>query len=367
MQHFPANRVTTTFNAAYPIFAFSHSLKVVSAVTAAGGIGVWGATRNSPEEIRLGLKQLDDEAQGRPYGVDLVIPANMPERDNRDEIERDIPDGHKAFIAGLREKYGVPEDGLPGMRSRFVRSEQMARDQLQEVLKSEASIVALGVGSPENVVRDLKVANKTVVSLVGTPKHARRAVAAGADILVAQGYDAGAHTGEIGTFSLVPQVVAVAQGRPVIAAGGIATGSQILASFALGAEGAWVGTAWLFSEENETDPLVLKKLIEAKSDDTIRSRADSGKTLRQIKTHWTDEWESSEAPKPLKMPYQDILVGDFLGSVERNQVEPLLKSEAGQSVAFFDRTRPVESIIQDLADGCSSAWRELNTDHAVER
>jgi NAD(P)H-dependent flavin oxidoreductase YrpB (nitropropane dioxygenase family) len=220
-------------------------------------------------------------------------------------------------------------------------------------------LFAMGVGSPPEAVAEAKARGKKVISLVGAPEHAARAIAAGTDILVAQGFDAGAHTGEIGTFSLVPQIVDLAGDIPVIAAGGVATGRHIVASFALGAQAVWMGTAWLFTRENNTDPVILQKLIDAGSGDTIRSRADSGKTLRQIKTAWTEEWSAKDAPEPLQMPYQDILVGDLLGAVERNHVGPLMKSEAGQSVGYFRQQTTVADLIADLgaqATAAASSW-----------
>ncbi|MFE7420334.1 NAD(P)H-dependent flavin oxidoreductase [Rhodococcus sp. NPDC057529] len=347
------------FRAEVPIFGFAHSLEVVAAVTEAGGIGIWGATRNTPDEIAEGLAWLRDRVGDLPYGVDLVLPSGMPERDDRAELEAQIPFGHTAFVESLRVKYDVPADGLPGKRSRFVRSQHMADRQLRAVLDSQVPILAMGVGSPSAAVSDAKDHGKCVVALVGTPKHARSAVESGADILVAQGYDAGAHTGEIGTFSLAPQIIAQAGDIPVVVAGGVGCGTQLAASLALGAVGVWLGTAWLFTEEHATHPVVLDKLIRASSSDTTRLRADSGKTLRQIKTAWSDEWESSTAPDPLKMPYQDILVGDFLGAVERHEIAPLLKSEAGQSVGFFNEITTVADVMARLTQDAGDALDAL--------
>lgn len=342
-----------------PIFGFSHSLAVVAAVSNAGGIGVWGATRNTPEEIRDGLAQLEQATAGKPFGVDLVLPQGMPATDDRAVMEAAIPDEHKAFVAGLRDKYGVPDDGLPGVRSRFVRSEEMAARQFAEVMGSAVPIFAAGVGSPPDKVAEAKRHGKTVISLVGAPKHAERALAAGADILVAQGYEAGAHTGDIGTFALVPQIVRLAGEVPVVVAGGVAVGAHIAGALALGGQGVWMGTAWLFTREHDLDPVILQKLTAAGSSDTIRSRADSGKTLRQVKTAWTEEWESPTAPTPLPMPRQDILVGDFLGSVERNRVEPLMKSEAGQSVGYFDQQTDVQTVVDTLERDATESLQHL--------
>ncbi len=350
------NQLCERLRAELPIFGFTHSIDATIAISRAGGIGIWGATRSTPEEIEEGVTTMAKALGDLPYGLDLVIPPGMPERDNRDEIERAIPDEHRAFITDLRAKYQVPDDGNPGKRSRFVRSEQMAREQVDVVMDSSISVLALGIGSPEWVIGPAKERGKTLVSLVGQPKHAERALQAGAEILVAQGTDAGAHTGPIGTFSLVPQIVDVAGDVPVVAAGGVATGRHIAAALALGAVGVWIGTAWLFCQEEHTDPAILEKLIAGGSADAIISRADSGKTLRQIRTSWTDEWSAAGAPEPLKMPYQDILVGDLLGQIDRHGVKPLMHSPVGQSVAYFDS---LSTVTETMARLVSEAERAL--------
>ncbi len=333
------------FGVEYPIFGFCHSVEVTVAVCRAGGIGIFGGTRNTPEEIRAALKAIRAGVGDRPFGIDLVLPKGMPQHDNREEIEAQLPAPHRAFVEHLQQKYQVPQDGGAGMRSRFVRSEEMAARQIDVILASDVDIFAMGVGSPEEAVTRAKQAGKTIISLVGTPKHARRAIDAGADVLVAQGYDAGAHTGAIGTFSLVPQVVDIAGDVPVLAAGGVATGRHIAAALAMGAAGVWTGTAWLFTSENHTDPVIMQKLIAAGPEDTVISRADSGKTLRQIRTAWSEEWAAPSAPVPLKMPYQDILIGDLLGAVERHQVVPLMHSPAGQGVAYFNEQTTVADVM----------------------
>ena len=343
------------FGVDVPIFGFTHSRDAVAAVCRSGGIGIWGATRNTPEEIEEGLADIAERVDGRPFGIDLVLPQGMPARNNREEIEAMLPDGHRAFVDHLYEKYDVPRDGQAGGRSRFVRSEEVARRQVNVVLDSDADIFAMGVGSPPEFIREAKARNKTLVSLVGQPRHAERAIEAGADLLVAQGYDAGAHTGAIGTFSLVPQIVAMAGDIPVIAAGGVATGQHIAASLALGATGVWIGTAWLLTNEADTDEAAKQQLLAARSADTVITRSDSGKTLRVVRSAWTDEWEAEDAPTPLKMPLQDILIGDLLGAVPRHQVDDLVHHPAGQGIGWFNEVRPVADVMAKLVADASDA------------
>lgn len=339
-------RICDELGIEHPIFAFSHSVDVVVAVCLAGGLGVYAGTRDFPEEIKAALETIRARIGGRPFGVDLVLPKGMPERNNREEIEAALPAGHRAFVDHLIDKYNVPRDNLAGARSRFVRSEEMAARQVQVVLASDVDIFAMGIGSPPEFIAAAKDAGKKVLALVGSPKHARRALDLGADILVAQGHDSGAHTGPIGTFSLVPQVTAMAGEVPVLAAGGVATGGHIVAAMALGAVGVWVGTAWLVTKEAHTAAKLMPKLLAAGSEDTVITRAKSGKTNRQLRTAYTDEWEAPDAPAPLKMPYQDILVGDLLGAIDRHEVEPLMGSGLGQGIAWFKEETTVAAVME---------------------
>lgn len=344
----------------HPIFAFSHSVDVVVEVCLAGGVGVLGATRMFPEEIAVNLAEIRRRVGSRPFGVDLVLPQGMPQRNNREDIEAQLPEAHRAFVDHLYEKYNVPRDGQSGPRSRFVRSDEMASRQADVVLASDVDIFAMGIGSPPEFIAAAKAAGKRVLALVGSPKHARRALAQGADILVAQGHDSGAHTGPIGTFSLVPQVTSMAGGVPVLAAGGVATGQHIVAALAMGAAGVWVGTAWLVTKEAHTPGKLLPKLLAANSDDTVITRAKSGKTNRQLKTAYTDEWAAPDAPDPLKMPYQDILVGDLLGAIDRYEVEPLLGTGLGQGIAWFKEETTCAEVMRRLVDEAAESLAALD-------
>ena len=336
-----------------PVFGFAHSTAVVAAVSERGGMGVFGGTRNTPEEITAAMNDVRGLVGQRPYGLDLVLPKGMPQEENRDQIESEIPDAHRQFVQGLWEKYEVPPPSQPGMRSRFVRSEAVAARQIEAAMATDVNLFACGIGAPPAVVARAKSLGKTTVALVGSRRHALAALDAGVDVIVAQGTDAGAHTGPIGTFSLVPQVVDVAGTVPVIAAGGVATGRHIAAALALGAQGVWMGTAWLTSTEHRTNlsPMLVKKLLAASSEDTVISRADSGKTMRMLRSAWSEEWAAPNAPAPLKMPHHDILTGDLQSAIDEHEIEPLVHGNGcGQSIAYFNEERSVATIIDGLID-----------------
>ena len=352
-------RLSRRLGITHPIFGFTHSAAVVVAICKSGGFGVLGATRHTPQEIEHELAWIRKQVGSSPFGVNLVLPSGMPETDDRGAIESQLPEAHKAFVKAIYEKFAVPKAIKAGERSRFVRSEEMAARQLESVLSSDVNLLACGIGSPIDVIERAKASGKLVLALVGSPKHAKNALTKPIDILVAQGYDAGAHTGTIGTFSLVPQIVDIAGDVPVLAAGGVATGRHINAALAMGAEGVWMGTAWLTSEEHEMSDLLRAKLLAAGSDDTVISRADSGKTLRQIRSAWSEEWAAPDAPKPLKMPYQDILVGDLLGAIDEYRVQPLIHTPAGQSIAYFNEVKTVAEIIEDLLDESRTGFKRF--------
>jgi NAD(P)H-dependent flavin oxidoreductase YrpB (nitropropane dioxygenase family) len=351
--------VCAMFGLAHPLFAFSHSVSVAAAVSRCGGLGTYGATRRMPQEIRDELAQLRALAGDAPIGVNLVLPPGMPEDDDPGAIERELPERHKAFVRGLYDKYRVPPPKRRGMRTRFLRSNEVARAQMDAVVESDVELVACGIGAPAGFVERCKRRGKRIVALCGSPKHARRAIDAGADLLVAQGHDSAAHTGPIGTFSLVPQVVELAGSVPVLAAGGVMTGRHVAAGLALGAQGAWTGSLWLASEEYAIHPILLRKLIAAGSDDTVVTRSESGKTFRQLRSAWSDEWAAPDAPRPLAMPYQDVLVGDLLGAIDDHEIEPLMHYAVGQGVAWIRGRRTVADLYATLVEETRAALDAL--------
>jgi len=353
--------VAERFGVETPIFGFSHSVEVTVAVCLAGGIGVYGASRDRGDDIRRIAAEIRDRVGARPFGLDLLLPQGLPERNDRAAIEAEIPEGHRAFVRSIGDKYGVPPTTGPGRRTRFIRSREIEAEQLQAVVESDFDIFAAGIYTPADVVHRVKAQGRTVVSLTGSRRHALRAVDAGADIIVAQGYDAGGHTGQVGTFTLVPRVVdAVGNRAMVLAAGGVATGRHIAAALTLGAAGVWLGTAWLTTKEHNLSTLVLRKLLDAGEEDTVITRADSGKPMRQLRSAWSEEWARPDAPQPLTQPtFQDVLVGDFLGAVEAHGIEPLIKHAAGQAIGWFDRQVTVAQTMQRLVTETKQALADV--------
>jgi NAD(P)H-dependent flavin oxidoreductase YrpB (nitropropane dioxygenase family) len=191
-----------------------------------------------------------------------------------------------------------------------------------------------------------------VAALAGRAEHARSHVDNGVDIVVAQGYEAGGHTGEIATMVLVPEVVdAVGPTVPVLAAGGIGSGRQIAAALALGAGGVWMGSYWLTTAEYVQwmpSSTVSTALLAASSADTVRSKIYSGKPARLLKNRWTQAWAEEDAPAPLPMPLQNLLVSQAHARLNNSADPTVVAMPVGQIVGRMNDVRPVADVVADL-------------------
>jgi len=275
----------------FPIFAFSHCRDVVAAVSKAGGLGVLGAVAYSPEDLETELQWIDNNVDGKPYGVDTVIPANYVGKAEGDfdksALENMIPEAQRLFIAGLLAKYGVPDlpENVDATESLLGWSASSGRAHVQVALKHPIKLIANALGPPPADVIELAHAQGVkVAALCGSVRQAKKQQAAGVDIIVASGYEAGGHTGEIGSMVLLPQVVDAVAPLPVLAAGGIGSGRQMAGAMVMGAAGVWTGSIWLTTHESDTIPPLVEKLLAATSKDTVRSRCISGKPARQLVT-----------------------------------------------------------------------------------
>lgn len=345
----------------YPIFGLAHSVDVMVAMGRAGCYPVFGAARSLPEEIEQHARQMKDALGDLPFGIDLLVPSTVGDDTDRTAAVARLPQEHREFVDTLAAKYGVPAATRKTFFSSQVRSQQLFEEQLEATLASEAHSFASAVGMPVEMIHRAKAADKVTISLVGAARHAQKAVAAGVDVIVAQGYDAGGHTGPIGTFSLIPQVVDAAGDTPVLAAGGVGHGRHVAASFALGAQGVWLGTAWLTSKEHALCDALVQKLLRAQSQDTKISLSHSGKPCRIVKSDWNKAWEADGAPTPLDMPQQQVLTADIIAGINEHEIEPLIYEATGQSIAWFNELRSVEEIVQRLLAESETALGDMKT------
>jgi NAD(P)H-dependent flavin oxidoreductase YrpB (nitropropane dioxygenase family) len=352
----------------FPILAFSHCRDVVAAVTNAGGFGVLGAVAHSPEQLEIDLAWIEDEVKGKPYGLDLLLPQKYAGADeggldiNRDTIRQLLPPEQQQFVDDILERYDVPPlpEDMAGQMWRgggLSVSPKGYEPLLDVAFAHDIKLIASALGPPPPfLIERAHAADVVVAALAGTRVHAERHQAAGADLIVAQGGEAGGHTGDVSTMVLVPEVVDAVAPTPVLAAGGIGRGRQIAAAMALGAEGVWCGSVWLTTEEAETQPAVKQKFLTATSKDTVRSRSLTGKPARMLRTAWTDEWDREDAPPPLAMPLQSALVAEAQLRIQRSATKEgsganqLANYFVGQIVGAMNTVKPARQVVLDMVE-----------------
>jgi NAD(P)H-dependent flavin oxidoreductase YrpB (nitropropane dioxygenase family) len=363
----------------FPLIAFSHCRDVVASVSRAGGFGVLGATAFTPDQLELELKWIDDHIDGKPYGIDVLIPENVSIKEERGvtvgALAERIPQTHKDFVRGLLAKHGVEpprqlEGGPFGHPDAPSSLQQDAALKLLEVaFHHPIKLIANALGVPPQSMLAMGHAHGVpVAALVGAKEHAVRQVQAGVDIIVAQGGEAGGHTGEVSTLVLVPEVLRAIKpirNVPVLAAGGIMNGRQMAACMTLGAAGVWTGSVWLATVESETSEIFRQKMIEARSRDTVRSKCRTGKYSRQLRSAWTDAWEGPDSPGPLPMPLQSLISEPALYAAHRaaergnDKARELVSYFVGQGVGLVDSVKSSRTVVREFMEEFAEALAEV--------
>ena len=374
-----ARHVTEMFGIEYPIFAFTHCRDVVVAVSKAGGLGVLGAAIHTDERLETDLAWIEAQLGDTPYGVDLMMPSRYVGNESggldQQALRTRIPDEHKKFNERLLAAAGVPElpDHLKSpKRERGLRySQKQARGIVDIALAHKARFLVSALGTPPAWVTEAAHARGLFVgALAGKKKHAERHRAAGVDVIIAQSYEAGGHTGEVGGMVLIPEIVNAVAPTPVLAAGGISSGRQMAAALALGAQGVWCGSVWLTTAESELDRLAREKLLAADTDDTVRTRSMTGKHARFLRSTWTEAWDRPDTPEPLQTPLQSVLNYDSLRRIDHVMKAPgttpeagayqLYSYPAGQGIGAQNTIRATRDAVREIIEGYVEAVAEMN-------
>lgn len=364
--------ICTTLGIDVPLFAFSHCRDVVAAVSKAGGFGVLGALAFTPEELEIELRWIDENIDGKPYGVDLVMPNSYVghggKQPSTEELQAMVPQAWHDFVNKVLEENDVPPLPEDLDEKRAIAAGLGVDDQAGGAVDVALRhpLVKLLVNAlgpvPEHVVKQCHDHGVLVGALVGAPRHAQKQVEIGVDVIVAQGTEAGGHCGEISTMVLVPEVVdAVGPDVCVLAAGGIATGRQMTAGIALGAQGAWTGSMWLTVAEADTNPTIMGNLLEATSRDTVRSRAMTGKPARLLRSAWTDAWEREDSPGYLPMPLQGLVFGEAARRFTRANNKALSGWPVGQIVGRLNKVRPTQEVMFEVIEEWIATTQRLST------
>ena len=361
------------FGIDFPLFAFSHCRDVVAAVTNAGGFGVLGGTAFTPERLEQELAWIDGEVRGKPYGVDIIVPAKFEgkgESLSTVQLVDRIPAEYRVYVRELLAAHEIPLDDQPRHGGANLSGD--TGEQLLDVaLKHPITMMANALGVPPAYMIEAGASSGVpVAALVGAKEHALKQAEAGVDVIIAQGTEAGGHCGEVSTLVLVPEVLEALQGHPtgkdlpVLAAGGIVTGRQMAACVAMGAAGAWTGSVWLTTEEAETAPYTVQKMLAASSRDTVRSRGRTGKPARQLVSDWTDAWQPDKL-QALPLPLQNMLVEPVLRRVDKLAAQGHPGAQAlatyfvGQGVGLMNKVKPARDVVLEFIEDYVAAAERL--------
>jgi len=372
------SRICEMLDIEFPLVAFTHCRDVVVAVSKAGGCGVLGAVGMSPEQLEKELKWIDDHIDGKPYGVDVLIPNKMVGKDEKfdaDKLAKMIPQEYADFRTDVLENHGIDAPELREIDtsgSSFAQNTQSdgAKALLDVAFKHPIKIIANALGVPPDWMIQMGKENDCkVAALLGTAEHAINQVKAGVDILVVSGTEAGGHCGSVSTMVLIPEVHQAIQPYgdvPILAAGGIVTGKQMAAAMAMGASGAWCGSVWLTTIESEVEPVIKEKMVAANSSQTVRSRSRTGKHSRQLVTPWTQAWEADSAPEPLPMPLQPMVAEPALQKVNKlaagghDGAKDLATYWVGQGVGLMNQSISASDVVQEFKEDFINAFERLN-------
>ena len=357
----------------FPLIAFTHCRDVVVEVSKAGGMGVLGAAGYSAQTLEVELNWIDEHVDGKPYGVDLIAPTSMATTDDTtpEQTLDMVPSEHRDFARNILAQHNIDTrdlyQGQVGASGGFL-TKGRAANIIDVAFSHPIKLIANALGVPPRYMLDMgKERGVVVAALVGAKEHAVKQVEAGVDVLVVAGTEAGGHCGEVSTMVLVPEVLQAIEGRgtPVLAAGGIVTGRQMAACMAMGAAGAWTGSMWLTTAEAETSPVIKEKYVAANSRQTVRSQARTGKYSRQLRSPWTDAWESEEAPTPLPMPLQSLVSEPALGRVTKlaegghEGARHLATSFVGQGVGLMNSIQTTRQVVYEFMEDFLQASERL--------
>ncbi|MCH9721906.1 MAG: nitronate monooxygenase family protein [Actinomycetia bacterium] len=358
----------------FPLFAFSHCRDVVAAVTNAGGLGVLGGVAFRPDQLEQELCWIDEHVDGKPYGVDIIVPAKFEgkgESLTKDQLAERIPGEHRTFINELLAAHDIEVEELRVASSAL--SGDTGQSLLEVSLNHPIKLMANALGvPPDYMIEAGKQRGIPVAALVGAKEHAIKQVHAGVDLIIAQGTEAGGHCGEVSTLVLIPEVLeAISEipgggDVPVLAAGGIVTGRQMAACVALGAAGAWTGSVWLTTDEAETAPHTKQKMLTASSRDTVRSAGRTGKPSRQLRSDWTDAWAPNpNGRQPLPLPLQAMVAEPALRRIDKLAetghpgAQALSTYFVGQGVGLMTKIKPAREVVLEFIEDYVAAAERL--------
>ncbi len=331
------------------------TVELVVAVSEAGGLGVLGAAGFTVEEMREEIREIKKQTD-KPFGVDLLLPKAQVEAGDQPfeegatykliDIIKGLPKSHYEWIMKVKEELDLPDIEATGKTGSTISRPHAA---IKACVEEGVPLFCSGLGNPGFMVSDAHAAGMKVLGIAGNTKNVRRIAQSGADIVVAQGHEAGGHTGRIGSLALWPQAVDAAAPTPLLAAGGIGDGRGLVAALAIGCVGVWVGTRFLASEEGGCLDIQKESIVEATDEDTRRSYLYTGKTSRTIYSKFHDLWESSGL-EPLPFPVQGAFASAVVDMLNRAEKKEYMGPFSGQVSGLIKEIKPAAEILEDMVE-----------------
>lgn len=357
------------FGIEVPIFAFSHCRDVVVEVSKAGGLGVFGMGREDPRYVREHLRWIDEHIQGKPYGIDILMPTTYDAM-SKGEAEVNLPRGHVEFVRKVLDEAGIPrlstEEAEASARENLAGLNFTPQDSavmLDLAMEHPIKLIVNALGSPPRELVDRAHARGIkVAALAGSVKHAIRHRDAGCDFIMAVGTEAGGHTGKISSLVLWPAVVDAVAPLPVLGGGGVGRGRQLAAALALGCEGVWCGSIWLKTVQSEVIPAIKARMFAASHEDAVHTASFTGKTGRMLRSRYTESWEAQGAPKPLAAPLQRYLwETEARRRLERAGADDFLVYPVGQIVGDMKEETSVRNVVHEMLEELLESRDRLDT------
>ena len=328
--------------------------ELVVAVSEAGGLGVLGGAGYTVEQMRDAIREIRKQTD-RPFGVDLLLPPAIVGAGDAPATSSEIslsaalgalPAAHREWVLKVQEDLGLP-DADAVISGGTTTSRPHAA--IEMCIEENVPLFCAGLGNPGFMVEAAHGVGMKVLGIAGNAKNAGRIAASGADLVVAQGHEAGGHTGRVGSMALWPQAIDAAAPTPVLAAGGIGDGRGLAAALAMGCVGVWVGTRFLASEEGGALDIQKQAIVNAGDEDTRRTTIYTGKTSRATYNKFHDLWEESGL-EPLAFPTQVLLASTVVDMFNRAGNVEYVGPFAGQVSGLIDEIKPAARIVEEMVE-----------------
>jgi nitronate monooxygenase len=318
---------------------------LVVAVSEAGGLGVLGASGYSLAELRDAIHEIRDRTS-KPFGVDILLPKNVADLGATEGVD-EVPQPYQDFVAKLKSDLDLPDiEVMVKTDTTTMRPQEAVAICIEEKIP----LFCAGLGNPDFMVEEAHANGVKVLAITGNSKNAKRMAAGGIDLLVAQGAEAGGHTGRVGTMALIPACIDAAYPVPVVAAGGIADGRGVAGALAMGCIGVWVGTRFLATNEGGAQDVIKQNIVAATDESTCVSTMFTGKTLRSIRSKFHEAWDESGLTA-LPFPMQIIVSSSLFGSLCEANAADYIGGFAGQASGIIKEIKPAGEVLQDMVDG----------------